>query len=234
MGSFLESVGYSGRRTSSALSVCERGKLAGRRREVLVGRQYVAAPLEDQLLEVLVGRQYVAAPLEDQLLLTLMRIRLGWLQQKPAYIFGVSEACVSLTFKKWISFLYLRLGRLPLWPCWENVDASMAECFRANCPDTLLSWMPQSSAPKFPALLPCSHSFHHSSYKSHTTLKGLISISPNGSISFVSELWSGSIGDLELVIKSRIVPLLDHVPPRKRVMADRGFDIQDLVKPSCS
>ena len=42
----------------------------------------------------------------------------------------------------------------------------------------------------------------YSSYKSRTTLKDLIGISPNGSIYFVSELWSGPISDRELVIKS--------------------------------
>ena len=39
--------------------------------------------------------------LEDQLLkMTRLRIRLGWLQQELAYIFDVSEACVSLTFQE--------------------------------------------------------------------------------------------------------------------------------------
>ena len=38
---------------------------------------------------------------EDQLLvMTRLRIRLGWLQQELAYIFGVSEAGVSLTFQE--------------------------------------------------------------------------------------------------------------------------------------
>ena len=41
-------------------------------------------------------------------------------------------------FKKWISFLYLRLGRLPPWPSWEDVKASIAECFHANYPDTFI------------------------------------------------------------------------------------------------
>ena len=40
------------------------------------------------------------------------------------------------------------------------------------------------------------------SHKSRTTLKDLLGISPNGSIYFVSELWSGPISDRELVIKS--------------------------------
>ena len=39
--------------------------------------------------------------LEDQLLvMTRLRIRLGWLHQELACIFGVSEACVSLTFQE--------------------------------------------------------------------------------------------------------------------------------------
>ena len=39
--------------------------------------------------------------LEGQLLvMTRLRIRLGWLQQELAYIFGVPEACVSLTFQE--------------------------------------------------------------------------------------------------------------------------------------
>ena len=47
------------------------------------------------------GRLAVATRLEDQLLvMARLRIRLGWLQQELAYIFGVSEACVSLTFQE--------------------------------------------------------------------------------------------------------------------------------------
>ena len=67
-------------------------------------------------------------------------------------------------FKKWISFLYLRLGRLPPWPSWEDVKASMAECFNANYPDTFIvldatDAQMQSCAPKLIAVWPCSRSF---------------------------------------------------------------------------
>ena len=47
------------------------------------------------------GAGGLAVALEDQLLvMSRLRIRLGWLQQELAYIFGVSEACVSLTFQE--------------------------------------------------------------------------------------------------------------------------------------
>ena len=36
-----------------------------------------------------------------------------------------------------------------------------------------------------------------SSYKNHTTLKGLVGISPEGAITFVSQLYTESISDRE-------------------------------------
>ena len=50
--------------------------------------------------------------LEDQLLvlMTRLRIRLGWLQQELPYMFGVSEAGVSLTFPEVDQFLVLEAG----------------------------------------------------------------------------------------------------------------------------
>ena len=61
----------------------------------------------------------------------------------------------------------------------------------------------------------------YSSYKSHTTKKGLVAISPNGTFIFVTELFSGSI--------TGFLDMLQLVPLGKSIMADRGFDIQDLL-----
>ena len=104
-------------------------------------------------------------------------------------------------FKKWISFLYLRQGRLPPWPFWEDVKASMAECFRANNPDTFIVLDGTESCTEIRSCLALQSQLYYS-YKSRTMLKDLIGISLNGSIYFVSELWSGYISDCELVIKS--------------------------------
>ena len=61
-----------------------------------------------------------------------------------------------------------------------------------------------------------------------------ITPSPNDSFIFISELSTGSIGDRQLFERSGILKLLDSVPPGKSLMADRGFEIQDLlVSPVC-
>ena len=65
-----------------------------------------------------------------------------------------------------------------------------------------------------------------SQYKHHNTWKALVGISRNGCITFVSRLWSGRVSDKELNKKSGILNLFDY---GNNVMADRGFDIADIL-----
>ena len=46
-----------------------------------------------------------------------------------------------------------------------------------------------------------------SNYKNHNTLKGLIGISPGGAITFVSQLYTGSISEREIVMRSGFLDL---------------------------
>ena len=66
-----------------------------------------------------------------------------------------------------------------------------------------------------------------SSYKNHTTVKGLIGIAPSGAITFTSQLYTGSISDREIVERSGILDL--PLSEGDDVMADKGFTIQDLL-----
>ncbi len=71
------------------------------------------------------------------------------------------------------------------------------------------------------------HSQTYSNYKSTNTLKGLVGISPSGHITFVSQLYTGSISDRELTERSGFLNLpFDH---NDTIMADKGFDIQDIL-----
>ncbi|XP_033222836.1 uncharacterized protein LOC117176690 [Belonocnema kinseyi] len=64
-------------------------------------------------------------------------------------------------------------------------------------------------------------------YKGHTTFKVLLGCTPNGAISFLSDVYEGAISDREIVIKSKLVDVLQ---PGDVVLADRGFTIEDLVE----
>ena len=166
--------------------------------------------------------------LEDQLLMTLMRLRLGRLEQDLAYEFGVHQTTVSRIFMKWINYMYLRLGDVPLWPTWSKVESSMPSVFKNAYPTTFCIIDATELHCEVPSSLSLQ-SQHYSAYKSHTTKKGLVAIAPNGTFIFVSELFSGAISDRQIVLDSGILDLLDDVPEGKSVIADRGFDIQNLL-----
>ena len=165
--------------------------------------------------------------IEDQLFLFLCKIKLGLFEQDLAERFQISISTVSRTLVTWTNYLYFLLGSLPIWPSREQVNKTMPRSFQDAFPTVRVIIDCTEIKVQTPSSLTL-HSEFYSNYKSATTLKGLIGISPTGAVSFVSALYTGSISDREITRRSGLVELLE---PNDGVMADKGFTIEDILTP---
>lgn len=157
----------------------------------------------------------------DELFLVLVRLRLGLLEQDLAHRFDIGIATVSRICVTWLKFLNQQLRPLITWPSRAVIDAHMPMQFKEFYPTTrviidcteILTEVPSSMSVQ---------SLTYSSYKHHNTFKGLVGICPTGAVTFLSELYAGSVSDQAL---TRDCGILELIEPGDSIMADKGFDI---------
>lgn len=163
----------------------------------------------------------------EEFFLLLVRLRLGLLEQDLADRFEISCATVSRIFATWINFLYFKFKQFSLWPPQEVVRSNMPNLFKDKYPATRVILDATEIFVEKPSM-PDIQQLTFSTYKNNNTFKVLVGISPSGAITFVSDLYPGSISDRKLTQISGIFSLLEK---GDSVMADRGFDIQDDLTP---
>ena len=122
--------------------------------------------------------------------------------------------------------MYFFLGNQVIWPSREKIDLHMTEGFKRLYPKTRIILDCTEIYVQSPSSL-LLQSQLYSTYKSNTTLKGLVGIAPHGAITFVSALHTRSISDEEI---TRVSGILDLLEPGDTVMADKGFDIGDMLR----
>ena len=126
--------------------------------------------------------------LEQEFLLTLMRLRLGPLNGDLTNCFKVSSSLVSSIFTTWIKLMSLELKWLINW--------SQHHIIRRHLPSMFKKFYPQCCI-----IINCSELFIEtpssfdiaaacwSNCKHHYTVKYLIGITPNGTVSFLSDCY---------------------------------------------
>ena len=128
---------------------------------------------------------------QNQFFMYMTLLTNGFARSHLAWLFKISESTVTRYLITWTNFCYFSLGAIPIWPSREVIDSTMPQRFKDIIDCTQLFCQRAS--------LLSTQSCMYSHYKSHLTYKELIGIAPSGSITFISQLYDGSISDKEIV-----------------------------------
>lgn len=149
--------------------------------------------------------------------ITLMRMRLNL----PFCFFGhmlrVSQAIGTEVLNSTLDVMYQRLSRFIVWPGKEQIQISLPMCFRATLND-------------YTSIIECLETRIEKSqirsaqtclqHKNHDTVKYLISVTPQGVVSFVSKGFGGQTSDKYLTERCGY---LDKLSPGNVIPAGKRF-----------
>ena len=162
---------------------------------------------------------------QDQFFLWLIKCRLNLKFQDLAFWFNISVSNVSCIFATWTQLLQPLLEKFIIWPAKEVITMNLPEKFREfpNTRAIVDCFELQIQHPK--SLKAQAETF--SNYKSRNTTKYSVAITPNKACSFVSKGFGGRTSDKKITAESGII---EYFESGDDCMADRGFDIEDLLK----
>ena len=181
--------------------------------------------LFNRIMPFVTRKSQLLTPFQE-CIMTLMKLKLNMPFEDLSYRFNVSLSTVSRIFQAWMIVMDVRLRPLIKWPDREDLWRTMPQCFQNSFgkKTTVIIDCFEVFIDRPSNLLARAQTF--SSYKHHNTVKVLIGITPQGTISFVSKAWGGRTSDKFLTDNCGI---LGKILPGDLVLADRGFTIQETL-----
>ena len=162
----------------------------------------------------------------QEFVMVLVKLRLAVPHLDLAYRLKIDVSMVSQIFSAWLTVMDSHLSPLIKWPDCDDLYRTMPRCFldAFGTKTTVIIDCFEIFIDKPTNLLARAQTF--SSYKHHNTVKVLIGIMPQGTISFVSEACGGRTSDKFLTENCGI---LNQLLPGDLVLADRGFTVHESV-----
>ena len=163
---------------------------------------------------------------EDQIFITLMKLRQNYTNLHLAQLFSCSVGTISNIVITFVHILHTLLfddlmrvipSRNKNCLCSPSSFSEFMSCrIIIDCTDIEVAT---------PSLM-SQQNVTYSSYRGMNSFKVLTGVAPNGVLTYISNLYPGSISDKEIVQQSGF---LQHFVPGDLILADKGFLFQDIV-----
>ena len=159
--------------------------------------------------------------------MTLMKLRQHTPNFELTRMFAISQKSVENIFITWVNILSLQVEGTRNFQNRDLINFYMPTDFKRQFPSTRLI-IDGMECPVKKSKNPVAQQATFSHYKNSNRLKVLVSVSPGGLVSHVSEAYGGSASDRQIVERSTLKVICE---PHASIMADKGFNVQDLFAP---
>ena len=162
----------------------------------------------------------------DQFLMTLMKLKLNFLQEYLAEKFSVHQSSVRIIVAHWIDLMDAHMSNYIPWLPKKTIVETMPPCFKEHYPGTTcIINSSEISLQKPQSLHSRTESYRHL-YYGPNTVKFMVATAPCGLIMFISPTYAEGCCDKFIACDSRF---LEYLHPGDEVMAGGGFKIRDLL-----
>ncbi|TRY64525.1 hypothetical protein DNTS_026788, partial [Danionella cerebrum] len=174
---------------------------------IRVSRSKAAAKKNEEIVHARTSVRQQLQPIDEFFLFLIYLSVCGFEGERP----GTPFPCTPLHICVWLSPAEIKANLPEEFSEFPDTQVIL-DCTELRC-----------QTPSSPLL----QSEMYSNYKSHCTMKCLIGIAPHGAVTFVTQLYAGSMSDKEIFKQSGIAK---HLTENMAVMVNKGFLISDCVK----